>query len=192
MSKKSNAYVNAIDARIAHEKQKATACAATMKMLRSAREFCERENVAAFLTDAKVDASFFNSNVNASDKTCVKAIDRAMSYLAYAAFDAAFLRTENARTVLATAINLHRAKMQMTRSDAQAACTAKNDKRVEIDKAKLKHIVQRATIIDASKRQSSMSLIALQCLNVIKQVSRDAFELNADSKIAQAMLAKAS
>src|SRR5690606_33301987 len=122
-------------------------------------------------------------------KFCIKAIDRAMSYIQYAMSKSAILKVENARTVLETAINLHRAKMQMTRNDAQAACTSKNDKSVSVDKDKAKHIVRRDSIIAASKRQSSMSLLALQALDIIKQVSRDAFELNTDSKLTQALLA---
>lgn len=189
MSKNVNVYVEVCNARIAHENERATACDATMKMLHKARDFLARDNVAAFLASANVDASFLNQNVNASDKFCIKAIDRAMSYIQYAMSKSAILKVENARTVLETAINLHRAKMQMTRNDAQAACTSKNDKSVTIDKDKAKHIVRRDSIIAASKRQSSMSLLALQALDIIKQVSRDAFELNTDSKLTQALLA---
>lgn len=190
MTKKiENAYVAAIDARIAHEKARATACAASMKFLTDARAFCERENVHAFLASANVDAAFFNANVNASDKFCMKAINRAMQYVQYAMSKSAILKVENARVVLETAINLHRANMQMTRADAQASCTSKADKSVSVDKDKAKYIVRRDTIVAASKRQSSMSLLALQALDIIKQVSKDAFELNTESKLTQALLA---
>lgn len=135
--------------------------------------------------------AFFNDDENASKKVCMKMIDRSISYLQFAMSAVAFVKADRARCVLDTVVALHKKEATMTRADAEYSCTSKSDKRHAVKHANTACIKNCDNMIDAVKRQASMSLLALENLNIIERVSKDTFKMS-DSKIAQAILARYS
>lgn len=187
-----NTFSIAFDARIAYENDKATACDASYKLLTSAKKFYEQSLVAAFVAEVALDASFINEQETSNSRFCMKAIDRTTDYVQYAlSATMTFIKTENARNVLQTAINLLSIESNMTRNDAYASCTSKQDKSFSVDKEREKHIARRDTMISAAKRQASMSLKALVALDILREVRKDEFALNTESALTQRILAKA-
>lgn len=176
-----NAYTVALDARIAHE---VNAHANAKKFLTDARAFCAIEAHATFLQNSNV-AAFFNDNENALKKVCMKMIDRSVDYARAAVSKSYVLTNKRALCVLKTMINCHKAKVRMTRADAIASATSATDKRVTATNKTL--IAHCDNQIDAYERQASMSLLALQNMNVIREVARNEFEFTSEA-IAKALL----
>lgn len=184
-----NAFIAAIDSRIAFESnEKKTACASSIALLQKTRAYFAQDAVASFASEAKLDASFIMQRENASSLFCMKAIARCIEYVQFALNGSSHIKTDNARNVLETAIALDKAKMRMTRDDAQASCTSANDKSVSVAKEKAKLVVRRDTIIEASKRQAAMSLKALVALGVIRETAKNEYSLNRDSLLTQRIL----
>lgn len=186
-----NAFVAAIDTRIAFETaEKQTACDASIALLKKARQVYLSNSFNALLaTEATLSAAFINTYENVNSKFCMKAIARTADYLQFAFKAVANIKTDNARTVLETAINLHRDNLTMTRNDAYASCTSKKDKAIEVAKDREKYISRRETIVSAAKRQASMSLKALCALNILRETStKDVYELNTENALTNMIL----
>jgi hypothetical protein len=185
-----NSFVAAIETRIAFETQeKATACDASIALLKKAKQVYASTQFVALLAQQDMSSAFINAYENVNSKFCMKAIARTADYLQFAFKAVANIKTDNARTVLETAINLHRDSLTMTRNDAYASCTSKKDKAIEVAKEREKYISRRETIVSAAKRQASMSLKALCALDILRETStKDVYALNTDSKLTQAIL----
>lgn len=190
MSELINSFVAAIDARISYENDKSTMQADSYAMLSKASKLYNSTLIASLIVSAELSADFINAQESADKRFCVKAIDRSTDYIKFASESASFIKTANARTVLETAINLLLIDENMTRNDANASCTSKQDKAIAIDKAREMHISRRDTIASAAKRQASMSLKALCALDILNEVQKDVFALNTENIVTQKILAR--
>lgn len=175
-----NKYIAAIDKRLLAQ---AELNAADTAKLNKARRIFADSKVIELLDVAAFNETIIFENKN-KDFYCAKSLDLiAMLADAIAHNHNKFKAlNENMLKSLQTLINLSNANFDITKEDIVASLD-KSHKVANSEKQRL--IVSRADAYSSASRQSTMMLNMMRDLNIVTQVSRDAYKMN-DNAIASA------
>lgn len=176
-----NAYVAAIETRIALAKSENKLSASNVKKLETAKARLSNDKLVAFLEKNEVTTDFANKNVYM--------IEKLVNYVMNAnALSSDF--NEMNKYIFLTAKRCAEEKETMTLKDAQDACSSDR----LIDDTRKHLVVQRRAIASADtvKAQHNSSMSALIELNILKSVARDSrekhFAVNAKNTIYKALV----
>ena len=153
----SNAFIAAIDARIEVAAQRESSVT-NIKKLQAMRALFAQADFAALMIDAQVDAERLMRAIYASEKV-VKFAHHAVERIADRV-------NENAFAAFKTAMQLHAAKLNVTKRDIEASLS----KDVAIDDERAKYVYRRNAILDQTtiNAQSQQCIDMLKTLNILK------------------------
>lgn len=153
-----NAYVSAIDTRIAVAVSK-NASAVNIKKLQSLKAMCANEAFAKLLTASKIDAERLNRAIYASEKVIKFAYHAVEKTVDFASVN------DNAFAAFKTAMQLHAASLEMTKADAEASIS-KDAKATKDHEA---FVFQRSVILSADtlSAQSQQVVDMLKTLRIL-------------------------
>jgi hypothetical protein len=154
----SNEFVEAMSQRIEVAQAK-NASAANMKKLHALRAMCANETFAQLLRDSDVSAERLNRAMYASEKVIKFAFNAVRKTVDFADVN------ENAFAAFKTAMQLHAAKLDMTKRDAEASIS----KAVKASDDHAAHVFQRNVILsdDTLAAQSQQVVDMLKTLNIL-------------------------
>ena len=151
----SNAFIAAIDARIEVAAQRESSVT-NIKKLQAMRALFASADFAALMIDAQVDAERLMRAIYASEKV-VKFAHHAVERIADRV-------NENAFAAFKTAMQLHAAKLNVTKRDIEASLS----KDVAIDDERAKYVYRRNAILDQTTINAQSQQCMLKTLNILK------------------------
>jgi len=170
---KINAY--ALDLSKRHDEEKsALACAASLKFIESAIITVSQKSVAALLKKSAVSEVFSHDKRIENKFMCMKAINSVDSLLKFATRDDVRHLKSNLEEVMRTLINFKNANMTFTLRDIEDTLNAS----AKIDDTKKAVIYQRRTQFANYARHATMSMRALDALNLIERKNKTEYAVN--------------
>lgn len=186
-----NAFVTAIEARIAFENDKNAANTSMQKTLADMSKIAANDKIAEILVASNVDANFINRAERSNARFNVYAAEKVFNIARNLANVAAL--NHYTRAIIATCKALEDASLQMTHKDAVCACS-QDVKHTDKTREAILRKTRYAKHISANtaSTQASSSINALQVFNVLRE-TRDAnnnavFALNYENETTKKLI----